>query len=260
MQSKPLQVERTHLTELFPIVGSHIQRIGLIRTAAGGLPMYLCIPMLVAFHLSVAVVLYQWLLRPVFGLPRVRWSDHVIIDRHRYKELSAFDVFNCWFCAYANGLCTMINTELDNLSRFGGRLAWWQTALASTAFLFTLPVFAFGDWFGVRFLFDLLISRPLGMHRVSSAEAARMLESERYGAQFAPSQRAGLRYAKNMFLRFAMALEQIESSWCPLRHFETRKGIVYPKHHDKFFGPGEIAQMRQVLSTEGTVSPRKPTW
>ena len=57
-----------------------------------------------------------------------------------------------------------------------------------------------------------------------------------------------------------MALEQIESSWCPLTHFERREGIVYPEHHRKFFGPNEIDAMRATLSTTGTVSARKPTW
>jgi hypothetical protein len=260
MQDITTKPERTYLTEMFPIVGSHIKRIGVIRTAAGGLPMYLCIPMLVTFHLSVAVILYQWLLRPIFGLTRVRWSDHIIIDRHRVTGLSAFDVVNCWFCGYANGLCTMINTELDNLSRFQGRLGGGRSILATVVLCINVPVFVFGDLFGIRFLYDILVSRPLGMHRVSYAEAAAVLERDQYGAQFPPVFRALLLYAKSMFLRFAMALEQIESSWCPLRHFETRKGIVYPDHHQKFFGPAEVEEMRAQLSNVGTVSPRKPLY
>ena len=260
MQSKPVSATRASFSEMFPIVGSHVKRIGLIRTAAGGLSMYLCIPMLVAFHLSIAVLLYQWLLKPLFGLPRVRWADHVIIDRHRIEGLSSFDVFNCWFCGYANGLCTMINTEMDNLSRFNGKLSGWKSVLAVLGAVVNLPIFIFGDLFGIRFLYGILISRPLGMHRVSSSEAAAMLARENYGAQFSPAPRALLRYAKSMFLRFAMALEQIESSWCPLKHYETRMGIVYPEHHQRFFGPTEIEEMRNVLSTVGTVSPRKPLY
>jgi hypothetical protein len=30
--------------------------------------------------------------------------------------------------------------------------------------------------------------------------------------------------------------------------------IVYPKHHDRFFGPRQIEEMRQVLKTVGAVS------
>ena len=69
-----------------------------------------------------------------------------------------------------------------------------------------------------------------------------------------------IRVAKNSQLRFAMALEQIESAFCPLRHFEEREGIVYPDHHKRFFGPEQIEEMRQTLMTVGTVSEKTPTW
>jgi hypothetical protein len=256
MQPTSVSGERALLSELFPIVGSHIKRLGLLRVAVGGLSMYLSIPAWVFCHLSLAVALYQWIVRPLFGLPAVRWRDHVVLDRHRVKGLSAFDVFNCWFCGYANGLCTMINTELDHLSRFEGRLPWWKTLLVTIAAGLNLPFIWFNDFFCVRFVYDVLISRPLGMQRLSQAEAAQILEREGYGAHFGPLGRGVLLTAKNVFLRVALALEQIESSWCPLRHFETRKGIVYPSHHKNFFGPDEVAQMRRVLSVAGTVSTR----
>jgi hypothetical protein len=37
------------------IFGSHIERIGVTRTLAGGLSMYLCIPLLIVGHLTLAV-------------------------------------------------------------------------------------------------------------------------------------------------------------------------------------------------------------
>ena len=256
MQTPTVSAARSPLSEMFPIVGTHIKRLGLPRVAVGGLSMYLSIPTWVICHLTLAVALYQWIVRPLFGLPKVRWADHVILDRHRVKELSAFDVLNCWFCGYANGLCTMINTELDHLSQHQGRLAWWKSAVVTVAVLMNLPALVINDYFCVRVVYDLLISRPLGMKRVTHAEAAQVLEHEGYGASFSPIGRSVLRMAKNVFLRVSMALEQIESSWCPLRHFETRNGIVYPAHHEKFFGPDEIEEMRRVLGTAGTVSTR----
>ena len=98
------------------------------------------------------------------------------------------------------------------------------------------------------------------MQRVSSKEAGAILEEHGYASQFSPMSRYFLRSSKSSALRFAMALEQIESSWCPLTHFERREGIVYPEHHKRFFGPDEIELMRQTLMSEGTVSPRKPLW
>lgn len=260
METKSARFTWASHSEMFPIVGSHFERVGILRTAAGGLPQYLSFPVIVLMHISLSVVLFNLILRPLFKLPAVRYADHIIIDRHRYKELSAFDVFNCWFCAYANGVCTMINTQLDHLSRYAGPVTLLQRAAAALAAVIYLPVLMLTDVFCIRGLYDVLISRPLGMHRTSYAQAGRVLAAGGYGAQFSGAGRWSLRYAKNNFLRFSLALEQIESMWCPLRHFETRKGIVYPEHHARFFGPGEIHAMRETLRTVGTVSPKRPTW
>jgi hypothetical protein len=240
---------------MFPIIGSHIKRLGWLRVIVGGGSMYLSVPMFVVAHLSIAVALYQWTLRPLFGVQRVRWADHVIIDRHRIEGLPFLDVFNCWFCGYANGLSTMINTEIDHLSRFSGRLPRWKTVLATVAVAVNLPFLPIADWVGIRLIYGVMVSRPLGMHRVSHSEVCVLLEREGYGDSFGAG-RSLLLATKNTALRLSLALEQIESSWCPLQHFERRVGVVYPEHHKRFFGPHQLEEMRQVLSTVGTVSTR----
>lgn len=246
-------------TLMYPIFGSHVRRIGWLRTLAGGLPMYLCIPLLIVMHVTVCVAAYQWLLRPLFGIPRVRWADHVIIDRHRIEGMSWFDKFNCMFCSYANGLTTMANMELDHLARMDHALPLWKKGVVAMVALLLAPLMVVFE-LGVQIIYNLLVSLPLGMHRVSMAEAWRVMAKDGYAASYPWLGRVPLRCAKSVVLRFSMGLEQIESSWCPLKHFETREGIVYPKHHDKFFGPHEIEQMRAVLSTVGTVSNRHPRW
>jgi len=107
-------------TLLYPVFSSHVKRMGLGRTLAGLLPMYTCIPPLIVMHLTSCVGIYQWMMRPLLGTPRVRWADYVIIDRHRIEGLSAFDRFNCMFCGYDNGLCTMANVELDHVAEAAG--------------------------------------------------------------------------------------------------------------------------------------------
>ena len=56
-------------------------------------------------------------------------------------------------------------------------------------------------------------------------------------------------------------IEQIESAWCPLRHYERREGIVYPAHHARFFGADTIDDLREarnyLYQNNGTVSTRK---
>lgn len=244
---------------LGPIFGSHVERIGLVRTIAGAVPMYGCIPSLVIFNLALAVVMYQWLFRPLLGLPRIRWADYVIIDRHRIEELTWFDKFNCMFCGYANGLCTMINQELDHTAAYSGSIALWKKPIIFLFCLVYFPVHFVLDIYGA-ILYGVLIAPILGMHRPARSELSAVLVRENYAGQLSPLFRWWLRKLKVVFLGFAMSLEQIESSWCPLRHFERRKGVVYPEHHKKFFGPDEIREMREVLRSVGTVSDLKPKW
>lgn len=242
---------------MLPIAGSHIERLGWPRVLAGGLAMYTCIPFLVVTHFTTAVALYQWIVGPVVGAPPVRWRDHVILDRHRIEGLPWFDRFNCLFCGYANGLCTMMNTELDHLSRRTGPRGALSRVLAALAAVLAAPFLLFAE-LNLQVIYNLLVSRPLGMHRTSRAEARAVLAEAGYAAALTPWLAWYLRETKSTWLRFSLALEQIESSWCPLVHFERRAGIVYPEHHARFFGPHELEAMRQTLLTRGTVSPRLP--
>jgi hypothetical protein len=246
-------------TLMYPIFSSHIRRIGWVRTLAGALSMYTCIPGLMIMHVTGCVALYQWLLRPLLGLSRVRWADHVIIDRHRIEGMSWLDKFNCMFCSYANGLTTMANMEMDHISRHSGDLPLWRKCLIALVVIAMVPLMLLFE-LTLQIIYNVMVSRPLGMHRVSMADAMAVLKKEGYGKQFSPPMRWLLRSAKSPLLRFAMALEQVESAWCPLKHLETREGIVYPKHHDRFFGAHQLEEMREVLSTVGTVSDRRPTW
>lgn len=244
---------------LFPIFGSHVRRIGWLRTLAGALPMYLSIPFLILSHLTLSLLFYQWAVRPLFGTRRLAWRDYIVIDRHRIEGLSWFDRFNCMFCGYANGVCTLINKELDQFQEIEDDPGFVKRSALALALIAMAPWGIITE-LAHQVIYNILVSRPLGMHRVSRKEAGAALEGLGYAARFGPVLRHLLRSAKSSNLRFALALEQIESAWCPLRHFERREGIVYPEHHERFFGPDEIEAMRQTLRTEGTVSPRKPLW
>jgi CRISPR/Cas system CMR-associated protein Cmr1 (group 7 of RAMP superfamily) len=105
-----------------------------------------------------------------------------------------------------------------------------------------------------------MVATPLGMHRVTWKQANDILIKRNY----APNQKGFIRWwiraFKNAVMRFDTGLEQIESSWCPLNHFEEREGVTFPKHHEKFFGHHQIEEMLELLSTVGTVSDRKPKY
>lgn len=262
--SRQTDIQRSAISDkpismLGPIFGAHVERIGLARVLAGGLSMYLYIPFMIFAHTTFALVIYQGLLRPLLGTPRVHWRDYVIIDRQRIDGLTWFDKFNCMFCGYANGVTTMMNQELDHVSQLKTPVALWRWPLlmVATVLLACIEIIAEVPF---QIIFNVMVSLPLGMHHYSISEAHRAMRTHGYGKQLPLVLRAGLYIAKYHTLRFAMALEQIECSWCPLRHFESRKGVVYPGHHEKFFGPKEIRQMYDTLRTRGTVSDRLPRY
>ena len=52
---------------------------------------------------DVFVFFYQLLCFPVYGIPRVRRRDYIVLDRHKLQYLNIIERFNCVYCSYANG-------------------------------------------------------------------------------------------------------------------------------------------------------------
>lgn len=240
------------------ITECHANRLGWPRTLLGGFSMYLSIPFWVICHVTLATFCYQWIMRPILGIKRLRWADYVILDRHRIDGLVAIDKFNCLFCGYANGITTLINHELDQLNQLEKQTSMMKRIAGTVAAILFLPFIVIGDIFCVRFNYDMIIAPLLGMHTTSFAEIQLQLHANQWGKNFNPLAKYLFVYAKNVFTRVALLLEQIESSWCPLYHLENRTDVVYPEHHQHFFKADELDKMRQVLSSKGSVSPRQP--
>ncbi len=252
-------LSKSNIALKFPIIGSHISRIGLLRTTAGGFPMYWFLPTLVFVHAVLELVFFQWIAKAVFGTARLRQKDFIILDRHRIAGIPFIDKLNCLYCGYANGLCVLLNRQLDQLQQVNRIPVRKRLGLEISTLIFVLPA---GVIFELSFqlVYNILVARILGMHRMSMKEAAVILGNCPYSGKFPALSRRAFCYLQNALLRFSMALEQIESAWCPLRHYAHGENIVYPAHHSRFFRPHEIDEMRRVLSETGTVSERKPTW
>ena len=56
---------------------------------------------IVLTHISMEI--YHQIAFRLYGLPLVKMSEHIKIDRHKLKYLNLFDRFNCAYCGYANG-------------------------------------------------------------------------------------------------------------------------------------------------------------
>ncbi len=53
--------------------------------------------------LDVAVMAYQAICFPAYGIPKVSRRDYLVFDRHHLAYLNALEKINCAYCSYANG-------------------------------------------------------------------------------------------------------------------------------------------------------------
>jgi hypothetical protein len=54
--------------------------------------------------LDALVFVYQHICFRLYGIPLVRRSDYIVIDRHHLAYLNAIEKINCVYCGYGNGL------------------------------------------------------------------------------------------------------------------------------------------------------------
>lgn len=58
--------------------------------------------------LDLAVMLYQAVCFPAYGLEKVRRRDYLVFDRHHLAYLNALEKLNCAYCSYANGMIAFV--------------------------------------------------------------------------------------------------------------------------------------------------------
>jgi len=57
-----------------------------------------------ALLMDLTVTLYQWACFPIYGIPKVRRGDYIMIDRQSLSYLNWIEKLNCTYCGYFNGL------------------------------------------------------------------------------------------------------------------------------------------------------------
>ena len=61
--------------------------------------------------LDLCVSFYQWSCFSIYGITKVRRSDHMVFDRHHLGYLNFIEKFHCTYCEYGNGLMSFM-TEI----------------------------------------------------------------------------------------------------------------------------------------------------
>lgn len=57
-----------------------------------------------ALFMDLVISFYQATCFPIYGVPKVRRGDYIIIDRHALPYLNIIEKINCIYCGYFNGL------------------------------------------------------------------------------------------------------------------------------------------------------------
>ncbi|MFU8818704.1 MAG: hypothetical protein ACNA74_03155 [Desulfurivibrio sp.] len=64
--------------------------------------------LLPALLIDLAVTIFHAVCFPVYGIPKVRRGDYIVIDRHSLSYLNVIEKINCAYCGYFNGLIAYI--------------------------------------------------------------------------------------------------------------------------------------------------------
>jgi len=243
---------------VFSIFRTHMRRIGILRTFLGGGLMYLSFLEFIFIHLTSIIVLYRWMIAPFFGAKEFRIQDYIILDRNKIRGMTLLDRVNCEFCGYANGTATLWNAELDAIS---------GAALGQGKILRKLIVAVYAVFLAMFSVFNFILSKLLfavialflGYHWASTKATRQKMRDTNYAGAYGPVMRTLLRFAKVYAETLSTNLEQIESSWCPLKHIETVTSVV-PAHHENFYDRERFAEVIATLARDGTVSPRRPRY
>lgn len=52
---------------------------------------------------DIFIFFYQLICFTVYGIPKVRRRNYVVVDRHKLQYLNIIERFNCVYCGYTNG-------------------------------------------------------------------------------------------------------------------------------------------------------------
>jgi hypothetical protein len=61
-----------------------------------------------AICMDASATFYQMICFPIYGIPKVKRSEYIIIDRHSLQYLNIVEKLNCSYCGYFNGLLAYI--------------------------------------------------------------------------------------------------------------------------------------------------------
>jgi hypothetical protein len=68
--------------------------------------------------LDVFLLVYQSVCFPLYGIPKVKRSNYVVVDRHHLGYLNIIEKLNCIFCGYADGVLAWARQVLSRTEMY----------------------------------------------------------------------------------------------------------------------------------------------
>lgn len=98
------EARRRH-RELRTALLAYVRRTSLLTIITAPFIYAMIVPLVL---LDLAVIIYQAVCFPVYGIARVPRRNHIVIDRHQLAYLNGIEKLNCAYCGYANGLISWV--------------------------------------------------------------------------------------------------------------------------------------------------------
>lgn len=64
--------------------------------------------LLPALFMDLTISIFQAICFPVYGIPKVKRGQYIVLDRHALGYLNLIEKINCMYCSYFNGLINYI--------------------------------------------------------------------------------------------------------------------------------------------------------
>lgn len=76
-------------------------------------------PMIIPLALlDLCISIYQHICFRLYGIPRVRRSDYIVLDRHYLSYLNGIEKLNCVYCGYGNGVAAFVTEVISRTEQY----------------------------------------------------------------------------------------------------------------------------------------------
>ena len=68
--------------------------------------------------LDLSISIYQHICFRLYGIPRVRRGDFIVLDRHYLSYLNGIEKLNCVYCGYGNGVAGFVTEVISRTEQY----------------------------------------------------------------------------------------------------------------------------------------------